>query len=324
MNFVMVDYFVINPTSFYSRKRIIVNEKLQAKINDIIVKHSCFMEESIHMAPTMMTAPQKPQHFHRKHQNNNHRGNGNHHHQPKQMPYSMRSVPRPAKLLNLVSCIDASQREINGYLNKISPKNYMVIQRKLLQFCKQHPTTISTIVQLLLGKCVSQQCFAGLYMSLIIKLDEIAQTDTRITTNTFVDEWVATISDKLTQLEASYVLYNASYDDMCKCFKLKGNIISQNRCILELIKHRFIDMDYAKYWQIVWGVLVHHKDAIQSVDTLTQCLMDQFEVAGMKYLVDEDFINVSSFYRDVVMERCGMNTQFKWHDLMCSLGIAKN
>jgi hypothetical protein len=316
----MVDYCVINPASFYARKKIIPNEKLQAKVNDIIERHKCFREESIHMLPShAVISPTKPQHRKNHH---HHRGGFHSQHRPP-MPFA-RATVRPPKLINMVSSVDPSQREINGYLNKISPKNYSVIQAKLLQFCMHHPSQISTIAKTLFEKCVSQKCFAGLYMSLILKLDEISKLEVRDAAKSFVDEWTSAICDNLTQLEVNYTAYNASYDDMCKCFKLKGMIISKNRCVLELIKCRLIDMDYAQYWKLMWNSLIHQKDNIQAIDTLTQCFIDQCDVSGIEYLDGNDFVNINMFYNEVIMEECGMNTQFKWRDFMGLLGIVKN
>lgn len=318
----MVDYCVINPASFYARKKIVQNEKLQAKMNAIIERHSCFREESIHMLPSHPMIPPKPQHR----KNNHHRGGGGggFHSQHRPPASFARTTVRPQKLVNMVSSVDPSQREINGYLNKISPKNFSVIQTKLLQFCTRDPTRIPEVAKILFDKCVAQKCFAGLYMSLILKLDEISKIDVRDAAKTFVDEWTFAICDNLTQLEANYTAYNSSYDDMCKCFKLKGMIISRNRCVLELIKCKLVDMDYADYWRLMWSSLVQQKDNIQAIDTLTQCFIDQCDVSGVEYLDGNDLININMFYNEVVMEICGMNTQFKWRDFLGLMGIVKN
>jgi hypothetical protein len=324
---VMVDYFVINPAMFHLHRRnatLVVDSRLEKKVQDIISAHTCFKEENIHTAPhTIVHTPSVPHwhngrhvghpkqnhHFHKSHGNKH--GRNKHYHGTHDAHNSKPRIP-----ISALSQIDPAKRELNSLLNKISKQNYHVITSKLMRIANADVSALAFISHVLIEKACHQECFAKIYFDILESLHKECPDIVNSIITEFIQGYRCSIEkdlDKLSQLECI-----DGYDTMCDFFKLKNVFAAKNRCIIILVSNKFYHgacLD--EYIHFLLDVLEKTSNNHNNIDVLTQCLIDALKMSGDKQgAISEEHIKRLKRYRyEQLPENCGMNIKFKWMSL---------
>jgi hypothetical protein len=112
----------------------------------------------------------------------------------------------------------------------------------------------------------------------------------------------------------------SNYDALCVFFKLKMRLYCKNKCVYMMISENMVDTSFSEqdYFQFLWKNLEDMHDNSIKIDVVTHCLQD-FLNNSRNALSELSMEKLSSFNENIVNVQCGMNTRFKWADLLTSL-----
>lgn len=341
----MVDILVIDPDTFRLRKTGLNGNadadadadeckiddrftRLEEKMRVIIENHCCFKEENVITAP-----PANYQNSHSRGENGRHHNHqrGNNGQRNRGMGHNRRGHHHGGGFYNahgsinqqrisLFAGADPTKREITGLLNKISNRTCERLLQRLLFLCTTDSSLCQYIVETILSKCKTQDCFMSMYIKLLAGMHSQHASDVQAYTLNFVlmfKECLRADLAKVSELDAA----NNSYDVMCNFFREKKIIINANRTILRLIEKGLVFYDTTEHYDFIWMTLNSCTGDPAQIDIVTQCMYDVIcsfteELVTSANVACEE---LTSFYEQEVKKTCGMNTQFKWKDMIEAL-----
>ena len=186
-----MDFIQIEEDEFLKHRQSMVEDKdMSSKIEGLLGKFTCFQDYSAFTsyAKTKRSPNQNAVHTPHGHGHGNGHGSGHHHANARvnhTVPHYRKQIKDPSQT--------GLDREITGWLNKISKRNFVKISSQILRFV--NPKTVKVITNSVLEKCQKQPVFLDLYIGvlneLLSKSNQECKTQIREILSDYIQDFIA-------------------------------------------------------------------------------------------------------------------------------------
>jgi hypothetical protein len=209
-----------------------------------------------------------------------------------------------------------SNKEVIGYLNKLSKNNFEIITQKLLRHCFQK-STITEVIKLIIEKIHKHQCYGDMYTVLLREFSTRYQDATKEVICNFIDISLEALPKLISDISIEPPV--CDYDAYCYFIKLREHVFAQFSTIL------MIDFAFSncKKHNLIFELLKQQITCADTLSTIQLCteMLQKYVSTYHSILVEDTDIIEHLFYNmySHVVAKFGTlprKIEFGWEDML--------